>query len=237
MRQKSRGSKTGAEAQGSAYMVDVFWSATPSAALVATARAGDKDEMPDVDAIGKVRDRLKELGAPKVATFTFIHHLSPHAPYLFYEDCSLRDEYGLDLQGWPEGAKPYFLSNLLCTNIKVAQIADDIIALDPNAIVVFQGDHGSSFTVDWEKPFAEWPSSAIQERSSILNLVRLPEACQSWLAPNLDNVTTMQAVMGCISGREPVPNRPRGYVSTYSEENPDHGKIRRIDPTTFRIQP
>jgi hypothetical protein len=71
----------------------------------------------------------------------------------------------------------------------------------------------------------------------MLNLVRLPETCQSWLAPDLDNVITMQAVMGCISGREPGPNSPRGYLSTFSEENPDHGKIRLIDPVTFRARP
>ena len=226
-----------AEAQGSAYLADVFWSATPSMAFVAAARAGDAENVPDVDAIGKLRERLKESGAPKTPTFTFVHHLSPHAPYLFHADCSLRGEYGIDLDGWPESAKPYFLDNLLCANLNAAQIADEIIALDPDSIVVFQGDHGTSFTVGWDRPFDEWLPAWIHERSSMLNLVRLPEACRSWLAPDLDNVTTIQAVMGCVSGREPMLNSPRGYVTTFSKESPDHGKVRRIDPKTFRAVP
>ncbi|WP_340119783.1 hypothetical protein [Pelagibius sp. 7325] len=226
-----------AEAEGSAYLADVFWSATPSLVISAAARSGDADEVPDVDAMGKLRKRLEESGAPLTPTFTFVHHLSPHAPYLFQADCSLRDEYELDLDGWPESAKPYFLDNLLCANLSAARIADEIIALDPDSIIVFQGDHGSSFTVDWDKPFDEWPPASVQERSSILNLVRLPEACQSWLAPDLDNVTTIQAVMGCASGREPVRNNPRGYLTTFSRENPDHGQVRRIDPTSFRALP
>lgn len=226
-----------AEAEGSAYLADVFWSATPSAALVATARTGDAGAAPDVDAIGKLRKRLEETGAPKTPTFTFVHHLSPHPPYIYRADCSLRAEYDLDLQSWSEEAKPYFLENLACTNIKVAQIVDEIIALDPNAIIVFQGDHGTAFSAGWDRPFDEWLPSWIHERSSILNLVRLPERCRSWLVPNLDNVNTIRAVMACISGRAPALDDIRGYVSTYSEESPDHGQIRRIDPTSFRALP
>lgn len=226
-----------AEAQESAYLADVFWSATPARALVATVRGDETREVPDVDAIGKLRQRLKEKGAPKVPTFTFVHHLSPHAPYIFHADCSLRDEYELDLQGWPEEAKPYFLDNLKCVNAKAARIADEIAAVDPNSIVVFQGDHGTSFTVGWDRPFDEWQPSWVHERSSILNLIRLPEKCRSWLAQDLDNVTTVRAVMGCVSGREATRIRPRGYVNTFSKENPDHGKSRLIDPLSFRLMP
>ncbi|WP_193370460.1 sulfatase-like hydrolase/transferase [Pelagibius marinus] len=221
----------------SAYLADVFWSATPGGSLVAMARAGDAGEAPDVDAIGKLRERLKKSGAPKAPAFTFVHHLSPHAPFMFHADCSLRDEYGVDLTEWVESTKPYFLDNLACVNIKAVQIADDIMALDPNSVVVFQGDHGTSFTVTWDEPFDAWSPSSIHERSSILNLVRLPERCQTWLTPDLDNVTTVRAVMGCVAGRAAVPDRPRGYVTTFSGESPDHGQVRLIDPLTFRALP
>lgn len=226
-----------AEAAGTAYLADVFWSATPSAVLFATARAGAAGDVPDVDAIAKLRKRLQEAGAPQVPTFTFVHHLSPHAPYLFHADCSLRDNYDLELDGWPDEAKPYFLDNLKCVNLKAARIADEIAALDPGAIIVFQGDHGTSFTVDWDQPFDLWQPHWVRERSSILNLVKLPEACRAWLAPDLDNVSTVRAVMGCAAGRAPDGERPRGYVNTFSEENPDHGQVRRIDPATFRLLP
>lgn len=219
---------------GSAYLADVFWSATPGAALVAQARAGGAEDLPDVDGIGRLLARLREEGPPPAPTFTFIHHLSPHAPYLFHADCSLRDEYGADLQDWPEEAKPYFLENLECVNLKAAQAADEILALDPEAVIVFQGDHGSSFTVDWEAPFDDWRPEWIHERSTILNLVRLPERCRPWLAPDLDNVATVRAVMGCVSGRPPAPGGPRGYLSTFSKANPDHGRLRLIDPASIR---
>ncbi|GAB4371263.1 MAG: hypothetical protein Kow00114_32040 [Kiloniellaceae bacterium] len=226
-----------AEAAGTAYLSDVFWSATPGAVVSAAARTGAAGDAPDVDAIAKLRKHLKEAGAPKVPTFTFVHHLSPHAPYLFRADCSQRDNYDLELDGWPDAAKPYFLDNLKCANLNAARIADEIAALDPGAIIVFQGDHGTSFTVDWEQPFDAWQPGWVRERSSILNLIKLPEACRAWLAPNLDNVSTIRAVMGCVAGRAPDGERPRGYVNTFSEENPDHGQVRQIDPASFRLLP
>ena len=219
-----------------AYIGRTFWSATPIPTWLPLKFLG-VDQTPDVDAIAKLSRKLREGPGLISPSFIFIHHLSPHPPYVFQGDCRLREKYAVDLKLWSNEAKPYYLDNLACTNIKVQQITDQILQADPSAIIVFQGDHGTAFTVNWDDPFDRWKPDAVQERSSILNLVRLPENCQPLLVPELDNVNTARAVLSCAAGNFISKPNILSFVSTYSEKNPDNGSARRVDPKTMSLLP
>lgn len=217
------------------YIAETFWSATPAIALL-NSLSRKLDRKTDVDALGKVIKHLKENGLPSAPTFTFVHHLSPHPPYIFKPDCEVRESYEFDFKGWSEDARAYFLDNLACTNRKALELVDMILLSDPDAIIVLQGDHGSAFTVPWDVPFEEWPQSAIRERSSILNLIRLPGRCESSLHPQIDNVNTIRAVLSCV-GAAMHPGKVRSFIGTYSKHGPDAGTIREINPETDQLLP
>lgn len=222
-------------ARDDSYLSHAFWSATPVKVLISTKKKPTKKSgRPDVDAIGKLSDRLRRFGAPTSPTFTFVHHLSPHPPYIFKENCTQRSSYKVDFGLWSSPARPLFLDNLKCTNSKVLELTKQLSSHDPSAIIVFQSDHGSAFTVEWNKPYEHWSPVSILERSTILNLIKMPDQCSRWLSPNMNNVNTMRAVLACINGREPQFLANKSYIARYSKNDQTLGKV---DITTNQALP
>ena len=155
--------------------------------------------------------------------FAFIHVLSPHTPYR-RADCSTpRGDIVLSGRKDPTGKEGYRHS-IRCLNVEVLALAQDIRAVDPNAIVVFQADHGSGFEVNWRLPLEQWSDAAIDERSSILNLVHVPDACLPWVRPGLSPINTMRLVVGCLERRAPDYVDDRTFINTY-EDSPDFGLV------------
>uniref|UniRef100_UPI0025FCFC02 sulfatase-like hydrolase/transferase n=1 Tax=uncultured Nitratireductor sp. TaxID=520953 RepID=UPI0025FCFC02 len=235
------------------YLSQTFWSATPIDFIVPadigapfaptknlteeeakgwqSARAGN--------AIDKVINHLRAEGPPDAPRFTFVHHLAPHPPYLYFPDCTERSSYKVDFRLWSKEAREYYLANLECTERKITAVAEEIVRRDPSAIIVFQADHGSAFSLDgkWSDPFTKWEPIAIRERSSVLNLIRMPQNCRNWLYPSISNVNTVRVVLACINGTEPDLVEDRSYVGTYAESGPNAGRLRRIDPRTNAVYP
>lgn len=158
---------------------------------------------------------LEDLTRQDQPFFAFVHNLAPHPPYL-RADCSgqFADNRRAD--------REQYGSAVACVNRQVLALAARIEALDPDAIVVFQADHGTEFTVDWNLPLREWTGAAIEERTSILNLIHVPEPCRRWLRQTLSPINTMRLVLGCLQRRPPGYLPERTYINTY-EENVDFG--------------
>jgi len=168
------------------------------------------------DALTPFSRSLQDMLTTGQRSFFFIHHLSPHEP--LRNDCSLSVE---------QMTKDDYKNAVRCANDSALRTAKHIQEVDPRAIVVFQADHGSGFLANWNGPLASWSKTDVDERSSILNLVRLPEQCRKWIRPNLSPINTMRLVFGCIERRQPDYLDERSYLVAY-ETSPDFGLVRDV---------
>ena len=57
---------------------------------------------------------------------------------------------------------------LQCVNRQVQALVAEILRIDPGALIVLQGDHGTAFGMDWSLPIESWPAQAVDERTSFL---------------------------------------------------------------------
>jgi hypothetical protein len=198
------------------YMTQSFLASTP------LGRALMHLLEPRRDALDPLADQLYRTRAARHPSFVFAHHLAPHPPYTLDQDCRARLDEGDARQG--------YLDAVICVNRKVEQLVDRILAMDPRALIVLQGDHGSEFTIDWQQPIADWPPAAIRERTSFLNLVRAPPACEAQLDRPLGQVNTARFVIACAEG-QPVDYLPENtYLSTYAN-GPDARVVRSWRPS------
>ncbi len=158
--------------------------------------------------------------------FLFSHIFAPHPPYRYHEDCSPRSVEARDmvLRGEQRGSdveKSLYLDNLRCINKQALSAVDRILAEDPHAIVIFQGDHGTGFTVDFHKPISEWSEAQILERYGILNVVRFPPECRDRLYPSFSPVNTFRLVFSCLEGRPSELLADRSILVSYHQ----HGAL------------
>lgn len=115
--------------------------------------------------------------------FFFIHHINPHYPYR-NEKCKI-----LDIQQRFKMNNLNYISSVKCTLTKINLITEKIEKIDPDSIIIFQGDHGFTkfnYTAEIEKSFR------------IFNLIRLPKKCNQNLQKNLGTVETINAVFDCL---------------------------------------
>ena len=169
-----------------------------------------------VDAIGRVQSLFETDSLPTKPYIMLIHHLSPHEPYIFREDCSVRKKYKFDMKSWGEKAIALYIDNLKCTNKKILKFIEMLDSKDPDSIVIIVGDHGSAFYVDWEIPAKKWSRKMIRERSSVISFQRFPEKCKEWLSDNINSVNLARLAFSCVSGSKPklLPNK--SYIYTLS---------------------
>ena len=132
-----------------------------------------------VERIAEERDGDRPL-------FAYSHLMSSHAPFLYGEDCGIQGLTSVTAWGDPidgadsawgiaagEGGERYSTA-VRCLNESLLRAAEAIEASDPNAIVVFAGDHGPGWEFDMTTPPEEWSRADIEMRYSVLSAARLP---------------------------------------------------------------
>lgn len=141
-----------------------------------------------------------EVGEPY---FVFAHLLAPHQPYVRRADCSLRQDVTFDIgaSADPDG----YAGAAACLNRQLVAAFDAILARDPDAVIVLQGDHGTKFAYE--------PG----QRMPILSAIRLPEACRSSVPDDLSSVNTFRVVFGCLTTAELPLLENRAYWVEYRE--------------------
>jgi hypothetical protein len=137
--------------------------------------------------------------------FLFAHILTPHWPYRYEEDCDARanprDDTGLTEQE----QKVEYEHQIVCINALVLDAVDRILARDPDALIIVQSDHGTSFREwEWDElPFDEWSGQTLDERYSALDTMRLPERCGQDIEGE-PIVNTFRIVFSCIEDRDDI---------------------------------
>jgi len=206
----------GTSSGGNAYLISQYFAATIfSPRLPADEPDNAIEFIPHIKAF---RDSRQPF-------FLFVHHYGPHPPYDRHEDCSRRRSNNDD--AWQQDLKSAYVGALKCVNRRLVEVVGDIVADDPNAIIVIQSDHGAGFHVDWTSSIEDWTEAAIRERTSILNLVRLPARCVSWNQDDLGQINTMRLVLGCLANETPDLLPEASYISTM-EIGSDFGLVRKV---------
>jgi hypothetical protein len=132
--------------------------------------------------------------------FLFAHVLSPHPPHVWPEGCEDQAHPGVD-----RAVEPY-LKELRCVNGFMIEAIDEILAVDPDAVIVVQGDHGSK--VDGAEISDE---DLVAQRYAILDAMRLPEGCSRPGGVEV-NVNTFRVVLACLAGEPPSLLEARAYT-------------------------
>lgn len=149
--------------------------------------------------------------------FILIHHFSPHKPYIFNSDCSYDASIKIDLSQELEGYK----NNYLCTLKKIKKLINFINDIDPQSVLVIQGDHG--FKND--DNFIELKD---KEKFKIFNLIKTPEKCENIYKNRLflGNINTARVAINCALGikLDLIENFP-----VYSnKENKKFGEVKKF---------
>ena len=140
--------------------------------------------------------QLQAARQPPTPTFTFVHLFSPHPPFARRADCTVRDRLGWDISSWPRPEA--YAEAITCLNQQLLTGLDAILDEDPDAVIILQGDHGSSF---------EWTPT---ERLPMLSAIRLPDECRSLVPDDLLAVNTFRIVLNCL-GPPQLPMLPARY--------------------------
>lgn len=153
-------------------------------------------EFQENNSIDNFVNKIKYLDLNSAPHFFLIHHMSPHEPYIFKEDCSYQEPYN-PIEIYPKGYKDAYL----CVIKKIKNFINFLEKKDPNGIVVIQGDHGGGFgddLIDQQKDLLKTftllkinnticYNDDYSRKLDMINSIRLSLSCANNLKPKLLN--------------------------------------------------
>ena len=107
---------------------------------------------------------------------------------------------------------PYFSTDTTAA-LRASEIKADVILMakngvdgvynadpkkDPNAVVIFQADHGVSYDEKKDKFKHER-----ETKSKIFNLIKVPNYCKNELNNNIDNINSVRLALSCATNTKP----------------------------------
>lgn len=158
-------------------------------------------------------EKLPSVAGIRAPTYTFVHILCPHPPFLFRADGTAQSQPVGDTRG-------AYLEQVAFIGDRVLEIVDGLLRETPRPIIVIQGDHGPSSTVDWDTASDDWrPSSQalIEERMPILNAAYLPgRDAESLLGDAWSPVNTFRVILSSYFDAELDRLPDRALFSSYA---------------------
>ncbi len=146
--------------------------------------------------------RLKEVPQLEGPTFTFVHLVLPHFPYVFDRDGSVRRDLAPSLHFYGDfkqrmgdwGDKSLYVDQLVYLNGRLIETIDAILAASPHPpIIIIQGDHGTGSTEpgDGSAPLP-------RERLAILNAYFVPEQVRALLYADITPVNSFRLILSAL---------------------------------------
>jgi hypothetical protein len=194
----------------------MFYSSTPL--LVIYNRIFNSFNLSSID---KFLNYIDKNGKPKTPFFAFIHHFSPHSPFLVTNECG------------PTHSSKYFnrsfegyKSSYNCVLKTIEMFMEKINILDPEAIVVFQGDHGwlndKSHLLGSDLEFNEEEKYTL--RGKIFNAIKAPEICFETYGLPRTNVNSIRFAVNCAYGFK-LPYHQNIHYQSFYENDPQYGIV------------
>jgi hypothetical protein len=139
-------------------------------------------------------DFLKKSIHLKSPHFVFCHILCPHAPFMFERDGTRRYIKAPDED---MHRKKLYAEQVQYVNTRMMNILQELIEVDPNSVVVVQGDHGPAYdnveffygNVDDSK------KGLIKERMAILNAYRFPKNNSPFIPRDITPVNSWRIIL------------------------------------------
>jgi hypothetical protein len=144
----------------------------------------------------------------------FVHHFSPHSPYLFDRNCKKRINFDKNSNPKKYNSDLY-REAYICVTKQIIELTDKISKFDKDAIIIFQGDH-SNFR----------DRTAI-ERFFIFNAIRVSSNCNKYLNQGLSNINTFRLALYCSSNEKPILYDNNSYVGFHGDEKL-YGTLKKI---------
>ena len=116
--------------------------------------------------------------------------MNPHEPY---RDSGCNISLSNDLKSVKESH--------ICAFKKIREISNKIIQIDPNAIIIFQGDHSVNINAIKNEIFP------------IFNALKVPSVCRKKLTNNMGNVESINLAMSCIGYLEIRKFSPKSFYT------------------------
>ena len=143
------------------------------------------------NAISNFDKFLKQNGKPTKPTFVLIHHLISHWPYLVDSNCNYEKNNGkLNKSGIKKAFE--------CNKKLISNIANTIINLDNEAIVLIQSDH--NWELSNEKP------DIYGDRREIFNLIKTNSSCKEFEYIATQNINAVKLGLYCATNTKPIFN-------------------------------
>lgn len=150
-------------------------------------------------------DHLPDISQIPEPTFSYIHILSPHPPFIF--DASGNIDKNNDCVAGKDGSHYYelcpgvdryrknYIQQLIFLNKKVEETISQILANSPeDPIIILQADHGPGSSLDWNN----LENTRLQERFPILNAYYVPETIKSQLYPKISPVNSFRLIFNTV---------------------------------------
>ena len=130
---------------------------------------------------------VKKYQKNNINYFYFIHNILPSDPFIFDEDCNKKNHVKDD--GDMNIYLKNYSKNYKCALKKIKEFIEFIDLHDPDAIVVFQADHGEKITLNRNN-----------NKYKIFNLIKVPNLCKKYLTNEIDSVNAVRLSINCATG-------------------------------------
>jgi hypothetical protein len=151
-------------------------------------------------------------------TFTFVHILVPHPPYVFDRDGS----YVSEVQEDQRGLSTNYINQVVAANAMATRLIDAILAhARTSPVIILQGDEGP-YPRGTSGSHYNWHTADVtdlREKSGILNAYRLPGHDAADLYPSISPVNTFRVVFNSYFGTA-LPMLPDRVFAHESESLP-----------------
>ena len=148
-------------------------------------------EFEENNSIGNLNDKLKNYNFGTKPHFFLVHHMSPHDPWIYNSDCSKRNPGEIKETYPPTGYKLAYE----CVLKRIQKLYYFLEKKDPEAILVFQADHGFGLGYNLNQQ--------AKETQKVFILMKLNEKCSSQnLNGKLDMVNNIRLALSCATNQK-----------------------------------
>ena len=154
--------------------------------------------------------------------FTLIHHLSPHPPYIFNKDCSIKEKLNTSIASQENDG---YEDAYLCSLKKIEGLIDYLNINDPEGLVVITADHGWNIDKKNKKNINE----IINERTKIYNSVKIRPECLKNAPLKLDSINTVRLALGCALNLKPIYRKSETFYGFQEINKENYGKVFKLN--------
>jgi hypothetical protein len=187
-----------------------------AATLVHLVLKPEREPLPMVQHIVRTFDGVRDVPADPAPTFTFVHILLPHAPYLLDAQCQpLAQPITDDMQEDTPEQRADYVGQVRCVDgLLLGAVTAIVQRSSTPPVILVVGDHGSGFS---DLGFYGHPESVppafIHERFGAFGAFRLPAGGDSLFREPITLVNVMSKVLRYYFAADLPPSADSLYVS------------------------